>query len=90
MSARTKIAKSLGVGAYTPVVFQPSANGENIKRAVGMLGLTGVTICGITVNKESSVPALPLSESDAQVLDAQKAIDWRVRGAELAKREVQS
>lgn len=52
MSARTKIAKSLQVGAYAPVVFQPSATGEHIKRAVTELGLTGVTICGETVTAD--------------------------------------
>lgn len=47
MSAHSKLAKSLQVGAYAPVVFQPSANGENLKRAVSELHLTGVMICGV-------------------------------------------
>lgn len=54
MSARTKIAKSLQVGAYAPQVFTPSPTGENLKRAVGELHLTGITICGETVNADAS------------------------------------
>lgn len=89
MSARTKIAKSLHVGPYADVVFQPSATGEHIKRAVDELHLTGLNINGLVeVHAESPAPALPLSASDAQVLDAQKAIDWRARGAELAAHKV--
>lgn len=58
MSARSKVQKSLGIGAYAPVVFQPSATGEHIKRAVTELGLSGVTICGV-VDVHTDEPPAP-------------------------------
>lgn len=59
MSARTKIQKSLGIGAYAPVVFTPSATGEHIKHAVETLGLTGVTICGECVQQNAVTADAP-------------------------------
>lgn len=65
MSARSKVQKSLGIGAYAPQVFTPSANGEHIRNAVETLGLTAVTICGETVT--ANVPPAPKPQPEPKL-----------------------
>lgn len=81
MSAHTKIAKSLQVGSYAPVVFQPSPTGEHIQRAVETLQLTGVTICGETVNANEPPapkpqPKLPSTFISVHQVDGIWYVDW--------------